>query len=394
MANNQWDREVINVRERPLSSDINAAQSQLDRTIRDFLSQFFTARASATSELAGLPNTGFLGDGLKVRQQAVPGLSVQLAPGLGFLYAPGDAVSAVGGIVGLDDLSVYKPLPLLASASINGIPAGPAVGFDRYDIVEVRTNRVVGNPLSRDTLDTISGLFVSGLVNKTMSFTLDGSIGLVTSPALSTSAISYKVGVVAVTGGAVEPSVTPGYTKIATIFSNNGNMTTSITRGNIIDRRVLLHPGGMMVWTADASIPSGAGNPPIAYRSSLPAGVEFVVQKIGALDRTRVRFWVIGGEFGTQPSKVGMMQGHLLQSPSATAFSTVNANGTFFGTLNATQVGELANAATTTPALAFAVGTPYMYTEFWLINQNGGVTSTTGIPDPVIVDVQGILQRY
>ncbi len=395
MANNPWDREIINVRERPLSSDINTAQSQMDRSLRDMLSTFFKARASHSSELSGLPPTGFLGDGLKVRQPAAPGLSVQVAPGLGFFYSPADSVSAVNGIVGLDDLSSYKPLPLLASTNINGIPAGPAVGFDRYDIVEVRTNRVVGNPLSRDTLDTISGLFVSGLVNKTMSFVLDGSVGIVNSPALSTSALSYKVGVVAATGGAVEPTVTPGYTKIATIFSNNGNMVAGVTRGNIIDRRVLLHPGGIMSWTADAIIPSGAANPPTSPRSSLPAGVEFVAQKIGTFDRTRVRYWVIGGEYGTQPSKVGMMQGHCLQAVSTTAFTLVNAAGTNFGNLNATQVGELADPQKCAPALAFAVGTPYMFTEFWLVNQTGGTTQApTGIPDPVIVDVQGILQRY
>jgi hypothetical protein len=390
MANQAWDRAVINVRERPLSSDINTAQSQLDRSVRDMLASFFISRISGSSDLSNNPRTGFIGDGLKVRQPAAPGLSVQLAPGLGFMYAPADVPQAVGGVVGLDDLSVYKPLPLLASATISGITAGPAAGFDRYDIVEVKVNRVLGNPLSRDTLDTISGLFVSGNVNKTMGFTLDGSVGVVTSPSLSTAAISYKVGVVAATGGAVEPAVTSGYVKIATIFSNNGNMTTGVTRGNIIDQRLLLHPHGMMPFAASFNVPTGAAAPPTGVLFSGPPGVELVVLKIAQPANFRFEVYIIGG---AHSSPRGDMQGSAARFFNAGEFYTLNYVDTNFGNLDSTQVGQLVDANIAGPALAFAVGTPFMSTEFYVSRQAAGVTDNA-VNNPVGVNIQGFLQRY
>ena len=39
MANKTYDRTIINPRERPLSSDINQAQSELDQALRDTLLQ-------------------------------------------------------------------------------------------------------------------------------------------------------------------------------------------------------------------------------------------------------------------------------------------------------------------------------------------------------------------
>jgi len=131
MAGNSWDREIINTRERPLSSDINALQSQLDRTLRDVLMKMFVGRASATSDISDTPNSGFIGDSLKCRPSNPVGNSLKVAAGLGFMYSPGDTPAAIGGLSGLDDLSFYKPLPLLADANLVGLPAGPGAGQDR-----------------------------------------------------------------------------------------------------------------------------------------------------------------------------------------------------------------------------------------------------------------------
>lgn len=387
MANQAWDRQIINTRERPVSADINAAQSQADRSLRDLLASFFTTRASTSSELAGTPPTGFVGDGLKVRPPAVPSLAVQVAPGLGFMYAPADVPAAVSGVVGVDDLSVFKPLPLVASTAINGIPAGPGVGFDRYDIVEVRINRAAANPLSRDTLDTGSGLFVSGLLNKTLGFTLDGSVGVVTSPASSTAAISYKVGVVAATGAAVEPSLTAGYTKLATIFSNNGNMTAGVTRANILDKRRMLGPYGMAPFYGSFSIPTGAASPPTALSFTGPPGVECVVLKFAPPANNIFDVFLLG------PNQGGAMSVDVVAAYAANTLYTCQATGiaAVASTLNSPQTALLADATLSANPILFPVGHPYFSAQFAAHRQASGTTDAT-VPDPLIVAFRGFIK--
>lgn len=387
MANNAFDREVINLRERPVSSDINTAQSQLDRTLRDVLATFFKSKQTG-NDLPNNPQSGFLGDSLKVRPPAAPGLAVQIAPGIGFLYSPADLPSSIGGVVGLDDLSNYKPLPLLATMNLVGIPAGPVAGTSRYDIIEVRVNRALGNSLSRDTLDPTSGLFVPGLVDKTLGFLLDGGQGSVNDPASSTAAVSYKVGIAGVSP--VEPSVTPGYVKIATIYSNNGNMTAGITSANIIDRRFPLEAYGMCPFSVAASIPSGAAAPPTGVVLNGPPGLTAIVTKIAAPAQYRFTVYLIGGEMS---GARGSMQGRAFHAYSASEVYLLNYAGTTFGTLNSGQVTQLADATLSAPAQSLPVGTPYMATEFYATRQTGGTTDTN-VSDPVVVDIQGVLQRY
>jgi len=391
MAGNAWDRAIINTRERPVSSDINTAQSQLDRTVREALSRLFSSRVSGSSDLAGNPPSGFLGDSFKVRPPVASGLSLRVAAGLGFQYLPGDVPAAVGGVPGLDDLSAYKPLPLLAEATISGIPAGPNVGQDRYDIVEVRMNRVVGNPLSRDTLNTLTGVFTSGLVNKTLAFPLDGNVGVVTSPANSTAAISYKVGTAAGVGSAVVPATTPGYQRIAIIFSKNGNMLTGITRANIIDTRPLLAPDGMMSFAASFSVPSGPTSPPTAVALRAPSGIEIAVNKTAGGLNNQFEVFLIGGDVPTGGNMVGtIMRSTVL---STEFFQLQPYGGVNIGTLNATQVADLQNASITGPALVFCEGQPYMSQKFYGSRANIG-TVDGAIPDPATINVQGTIQRY
>ena len=78
MANQAFEREILNPRERPLSSDINTAQSQLDRSMRETLQRLFQKRVSASSDASAAPVRGFIGDGLKVRADSPAGLSVRV----------------------------------------------------------------------------------------------------------------------------------------------------------------------------------------------------------------------------------------------------------------------------------------------------------------------------
>jgi len=390
MANNGWDREVINPRERPLSSDINTAQSQLDRSLREVLKSVFTARASGTSDLSGTPPSGFVGDGFKVRASAVPALSVQVALGQGFQYLPGDVPASVGSVVGLDDLSTYKPLSLLANTNLLGIPAGPAAGSDRYDIIEVRMNRVLGNSASRDVLDVGTGLFVSTAVNKTLAFTQDGSTGQVVSPAISTAAISYKVGVVAATGAAVEPAVTTGYVKIATIFSNNGNMTGSITKANIIDQRVMLAPFGETTFGLIASIPTGAATPPTGVLFRALPGTEVVVVKTAPPLNSVFSVYFIGG---AAVQALDTLAAILPNVGGAGRTYSLETNFITVGTLSAGEVTALADATLASPAATYAAGTPMVKVAYTAYRQQGATTDNT-VPDPLPIRMTGTIQRY
>lgn len=395
MADNAWDRSIINALERPLSSDINALQSQEDRSLRDLLARLLGSRVSGSSDVAANPQSGFLGEGFKVRPPVAPGLSVRLAAGLGFQYLPADVPTSIGGVVGVNDLSSYKPLPLLAEASIAGIPAGPAAGQDRYDIVEVRMNRVAGNPLSRNVLDPLTGIFVPTLVNKTLSFTLDGSTGQVTSPSNSTAAISYKVGVPVATGvfnPANIPATTPGYVRVAVIFSKNGNMTAGITRANIIDDRTLLCENGVMSLGVACSVPTGAASPPTSATLTGPSGVEVVVLKNAAPANNQLEVFLIGGAAPVR----GSMMGNILRATASTAeYNTLAPYGIpNVDTLSAAQVTDLQNANIAGPALVFSEGQPYFSQKFTGVRMNPGTGVDGAIPDPAIMAFQALIQRY
>jgi len=389
MANNAWDRQIVNTRERPRSGDLNTLQAQLDRTIRETVMRLFQAR-DWSNDKAFVHVPGFIGDGLKVREPAAPGMAVVVREGLGFYDLPGDVPAAVSGVDGLDDLSPYKPLPLMADTTISSIPTCGAQ--PRIDIVEVRLSRVPGNPLSRDVLNTGTGVFDATSVNKTLAFSLDGSVGIVTDPSNSTAAISYKVGTPGATPAA--PAGTPGYITVANVVVPA--LATAITRGMIIDRRLILHMYGMMPFAVKATIPTGLTSPPTNVLPDVPPGVEVVVVKDtpSASPGTNNRFsvWVIGGDFGAY--RKGNMDGQAVKAAySATETLSVQTLGTVFGALSSGDVASLANANTSTPALAFAVGASYMKTSFYVLRQAGGTTDTA-VPDPMTVDMQGFLHRY
>jgi hypothetical protein len=378
MANNAFDRTIINARERAIGSDINVAQSQLDRSLRETVMQMFAGRLSAASDLTAPTVSGFIGDAFKVRPSAVPGLSVVVTAGLGFQHLPGN-IAAIGGVPGLDDLSPFRPLPLLANASLLAIPAGPPNGQDRIDLIEVRATRTTANPLSRDTLDTVTGLFAAGLVNKTLSFGLDGHTGQVSAPFSSTEAVSYKVGIPAPSGHAEPPSVTTGYVKIATVFSQNGNMTGSIEKKHIIDERFqLAGPYRELSARVAASVPSGAVASPSITGAVAPPGMEVFVTKVAAPAQNRVRVTLIGGLGSSAPPLTAT--GNVIGSGSG--FNVLQLTAVTSGVLDATDVATLANSAITANAQQLAQGSKYVAAEFTAINQNGAVTSSA-VPDPL-----------
>ena len=273
MADREFDRTAFNTRERPLSSDLNQLQSQHDRTLRALLRQMFsTSFCSPALQTDGFTDfgtlwlSGFIGDSFKVRSNLPASMKIYVTDGYGFIVNAVDLVSGIGGVQGVNDLDPYKPVILEYPQSLT-VPAN-ATGSTRYDIVEVCYDRRMENANSRQILDPTTQQFVAGSVNKTLAFDNDGRTGQVTSPALSTAGISYKVG-----SGGTRPSVTPGYVKIADITVPNG--ATSIGLGNINDERNLLAPYNCFRVAGSVGIPKGGVVKPTFLRlTEAPPGVE------------------------------------------------------------------------------------------------------------------------
>lgn len=229
MSGLPFDRVILHALEKPLSSDINLAETELDRSLR------FVMRA-----LGGPTVTDyFVGNGFKVLARSPASMVLDVTTGLGFQLNLSDVPSAIdsgnGPVPGLNDTEPFKPIPLLTQPSFT-VPAAPTAPNTRVDIIEVRANRQIIDPESRQILDTLTGVFAAGTRNKTLSWTIDGLIGSVISPAASTQPLSYKVGV-AGNPGAI-PSTTPGYVKVAEI--NVGSGVTTISQTNINDLRRIL----------------------------------------------------------------------------------------------------------------------------------------------------------
>jgi hypothetical protein len=264
MANNPFNRVVLNPRERPLSSDINQAESEADRTLRTLLERVYVGRASDASDAAGAPLNGFIGDGFKIRPVSPLAMQVRVPAGMGFIYAPTDTLSSIGSVQGVDDLAAWKPLVLNADATLS-VPAAPGAPNSRIDIIEVRYNRALADLANRDVLNTGTGRFEPVNVFKTLSWDMDGSTGVVAAPADSTATISLKTGIVGVTP--VAPATTAGYIKISEILV--GSAVTTLAADVIKDLRYLLFPSAR--WSVACQLVAPASGPLVCTLSNVQA---------------------------------------------------------------------------------------------------------------------------
>jgi hypothetical protein len=292
MANNPFDRTILNPREKPLSTDLNQAQSQLDYALRFFAQQHLFARASDTSDAPSATN-GFMPAALQVVPSSPIAMSVVVRNGLSFFDDPTSVPSAINGIGGLDDLLSYKPVILMADVAFT-VPAAPGVGNSRIDIIEARIRRETTNPTPRLILDPTTGAFNPNTVDKTLAFTLDGSTGTVISPAPSTVALSYKQGAAAATGTELEPSVTTGYVQIARI--NVGPLVGTIDKNVLVDRRKILGQGGVVPWGGAWRLQWNGGAPIVTTRHIVaPPGIRVgLIADSGA--RATGEVVVVGGQ--------------------------------------------------------------------------------------------------
>jgi len=351
MAGSDFDRTIINPRERPLSSDINSAQSQLDRTIRDYLMTVLGHRTSVASDVA-VPTSGFLNEGFKVRPVSPAAMQVVVKAGMGFSYDPTDVPAGIGGVIGLDDQSPYKPMVLLADQTFN-VPAAPGAGLSRYDIIEVKPYRRQENLLSRDVLDPTTGQFVANSLYKTLAFALDGQTGQVNDPNPSTAALSYKVGQAGVAPAV--PATTAGYIKIGTL--NIGSVTASIDEGLIQVQKKLIGPAGDYNVGAYITTTGGAPAHTLSYLNA-PPGVRAAV--IGTAHSSGV-LYIFAGNVA---SLSGLVVTGTAEVNGAPAFLAVTGVAVVVGSVSAPVKANLANAALTSPVLLAALGQSYIAVQY------------------------------
>lgn len=287
-GNNAWDRTILNALERPLSSDINQALSQVDRSLRDLI-------YSAWNEGAGFLNSAFAPSGT-----ATP-LQLRLSAGMGFILDA--AANTIDGVPGLDDRSPIKPVLLTADQTlITTTP--PGGGLERYDLVEIRTNRRRTNSSSRDVLDPVTGVFNATLLLKTLAFDVDGDVGVVASPAASTAAISIKTGTPAGTGTAVVPTGTAGYTPVAVLYVPNGTTTLG---GKIRDLRANVRMGIGGAHPVTAGFPLTIGTPDVVAGVDVAQGWPNNGMRFGILPgspgpNSPARLFMFCGDPGVRPA--------------------------------------------------------------------------------------------
>lgn len=249
MANKPFDTTIIRPLERPLSSDLDAAQSQIYRTIREVTSRTYshTNFVSSVGYYATSRRFGFIGQGLRVYQSANPAtMTLTLRSGVGF--RSGTPASDIDGVVGLNDLSDYTPVMLTDAVTVT-VPTAPAAGLARRDIVQIRINRAVTDTTSRWLLNPTTQVFAPTNIGKTLTYDL-GSTVTVVNPGdpVGVNPIEYVVGTDAPYAAPDDflsispPATSAGYLSIAVINVAGG--VTSIDNDVIVDKRVPIFPSG------------------------------------------------------------------------------------------------------------------------------------------------------
>ncbi len=367
MANNPFDRTPVYPLEKPLSVDINQGAAQLDYSMRLLMQQLLSSRSSSPL-YSGAPKNGFLGNSFLVSPTSPTSLNVTVKSGVGFIYDAADTPAAIDGVLGLDDLSAYKPVVLMNDVTFTAtIPSGANL---RRDIIEVRIDRLLGNPTSRQVLDTDSGNFNPDSLDKTLSFTVDGSVGYVTSPALSTAALSYKFGVEA--GSPATPTVTPGYVVVGQVRTSFAD--TSVLATSIADMRPFSVPGNVLPWSASWRLQfNGGAGAQIATLITVnaPPGVQIGLDP-NAGTRGKGIIYATGGDFVR-----GNVAVNSYSYASLPADESITLCGGAAPAMQVVTSALFATLAALTPAVVCGGGAPVLLTTFEHRWQSGATTNST-----------------
>ena len=134
MANKPFDREIINVRERPFSSDINLSEYYADLSLRETIKNLMAPRVSVSNPDPLLSTIArFMGASFKVIATSPTSGSVVITRGLGFVGSTDSEIN-INDVLGLNDTSQAKPLVLSRDKTVDVPASDPS--FDRIDIIE------------------------------------------------------------------------------------------------------------------------------------------------------------------------------------------------------------------------------------------------------------------
>jgi hypothetical protein len=378
-------RVLIPVRQRPSSEDLNALQweraaSELIAAGTAYGQNVFSSPGSCVPS-AMLGARGFSGGGFYVAvDSTAPPFGVTVQAGVGYNYVGPASATDIDSNQGADwVLNNSWAVPLVLSADQDFIvPAPPAVGSSRIDIIEVRADYLAADPQTVGIFDPGSSAFNPTVSNKSLSWDLAGRTGSVNAPSVSTACISYVKGqsaVGAITAATV-PSTTSGYIKIAQInLDASGGAIAAVTEAMIADYRPLLFPQSTLCvggrFTA-AGVLGGLGS--INFGSvEVPPGVHVVglVQTGAAAPSVGsaypVYVYIFGGDL--RPRSAGLTpgfpeyRGAVSTSPSGNRYV---AAGSVYGILDATEVSRLSGGAVGWSTYGSSVSGNYAYGQpYW-----------------------------
>lgn len=350
MASNAFDRVVINARERPVSTDINQLQSQIDRTLRVTLEEMFRTRLSDTDDSGAPSASGFLGEALKPRPSSPASMNIRLPKGLGFFYNITDTPTAIGGVTNLDDLSYWKPISIPADLTVPVPTADPT--NPRYDIIEVRTNRLLTDSTSRDVFNVSTGIFDPTAVSKTLSTVI--AAGDVTVD--GTGAVNLRTG--APNASPTVPATDSGYTKIAEILVGTG--VTTLDADVIKDLRMMIWPGSQaQISTTFVAKGSGASLLPTSLQVVSPPGIQICAVGNNLTGQTVDVFMIIGGMAATM-RKTYTVSAQTYLSPGCVRAYFAGASPV---AVDSIIQAAMANAAIASPVTKVAIGQVVYWTQ-------------------------------
>lgn len=271
-----FKRVLVYTLQRPLADDLNHLQTRLVETLRLTWMTMFGESYASTPALSLLNSTvwqqprGFYSISFFAAPDptATP-YGIFLYPGFGFAPTGPATTTDLAGAPGANWETGASPLLLSTAQTGLSVPSVPAAGHSRIDIIEVRANLVADEPATLGIYNPTSRVYDPTVKNTSADWDLYGRTGTVTSPASSTAAISYKVGVDYAGGisGATPPAVTSGYVQVARI--NLDGAVAAITQDLIVDMRQIVRPHSTLEVSGDVTIPGVAAGLGLSSMASL-----------------------------------------------------------------------------------------------------------------------------
>lgn len=395
MANRPFDQRIINLLERPTSSDLNIAFSQLNAATGVLLTALTQAGRYAGT---GSAQTGCVGSSFLLFPAIPSDMTILMSPGLGRVQ-DGSTQLNIDSILGLNNLlqnTVYSGVRTDSSERFT-VPAGPGAGFFRRDVIAIR------RPVSTEGLDdyTETDIYDSGIeafdsVLKPKTYTADSSqlpISVINYNETPTDPVVYIKGEVQAYSTPDDIlSATPPY---ATGFSylnigviNVVESPTSIGYGQLIDARRVLAPNNTLTLTGRASIGASAGNPGAALANvsiSTPAGIRASIYKAGADSATPTNTYILA-VFG--PRAINRATINIAAAiPGSEDPGSIIWNIRPFAVLTGPQALNqqvndaaktlYANGTKVNPTQVLAIGQPVHYFQFTLGTVENQLTSQT-----------------